>query len=106
MLDPYSLGLRRSSFTDSEAQSKIGRLVRLTADFGRVPAETVGQVVGLLRSQVLGILVDVEWFMPGDRRDAFTQEDYEVFLDGECEPTPAMTPPPPLSAEPRKRSHG
>ena len=88
-MDPYSLGLRRSSFTDSEAQSKIGRRVRLTVDFGRVPAETLGRVVGLLRSKVLGILIDVEWSMPGGRRDAFTKEDYEVFLDAETERTSA-----------------
>jgi hypothetical protein len=85
----YSLGLSRSSFTAMEAECKLGHRVRLTVDLGRVPAETWGKVVGLMRSQVLGICVDVEWLMPGDRHDAFSKREYDAFLIEETEQSPA-----------------
>ena len=89
MVEGYSLGLSRSSFTECEAQVLIGQRVRLTVDFGRVPAETCGRVVGLLRSPVLGIFVEVAWFLPGDYHDAFSKKEYGTFLAGESEQSPA-----------------
>ena len=88
-MESYSLGLTSSSFTDSEAQRLLGVRVRLNANFGRVPAATQGRVVGLLRSQILGIFLDIAWLMPGDWHDAFSKKEYGEFLSVEAEHTSA-----------------
>ena len=65
-------------FTELEAQSKIGKQVRITVDLTDVPKGTIGIVLKPIDTLVT---LPIQWELPGRRVDWFTRDEYYRYLE-------------------------